>query len=50
MASIRYAKRIQDAIIPPIELVHKYLPKTFIVFKPKDIVSGDFYWIKEFER
>ena len=44
-ASIRYAKRIQDAILPPDELVRTYLPKTFVLFKPKDIVSGDFYWL-----
>ncbi len=47
MASIRYAKRIQDAILPPDEYVLKYLPKTFIFFKPKDIVSGDFYWLHD---
>jgi ligand-binding sensor domain-containing protein/serine phosphatase RsbU (regulator of sigma subunit) len=47
MASIRYAKRIQNAILPPDELVTKFLPKTFILFKPKDIVSGDFYWLHD---
>ena len=46
-ASIRYAKRIQDAILPPDEFVKKVLPNTFILFKPKDIVSGDFYWMEE---
>ncbi len=40
--SIRYAKRIQFAILPP-EIPFK---DTFILFKPKDIVSGDFYWIE----
>ncbi len=45
--SIRYAKRIQDAILPPDEFVRKYLPKTFILFKPRDIVSGDFYWLSD---
>lgn len=44
-ASIRYAKRIQDAILPPDDFVKKHLPNTFVLFKPKDIVSGDFYWI-----
>lgn len=44
-ASIRYAKRIQDAILPPDVFVRNYLPKTFILYKPKDIVSGDFYWL-----
>ncbi|MDI1353652.1 MAG: two-component regulator propeller domain-containing protein [bacterium] len=46
-ASIRYAKRIQDAILPPDDFVKKHLPNTFILFKPKDIVSGDFYWMEE---
>jgi len=38
--SIRYAKRIQNAILPPEET----FAQSFILFKPKDIVSGDFYW------
>jgi ligand-binding sensor domain-containing protein/serine phosphatase RsbU (regulator of sigma subunit) len=46
-ASIRYAKRIQDAILPPDDYVRKHLPHTFVLFKPKDIVSGDFYWLEE---
>lgn len=46
-ASIRYAKRIQDAILPPDDFVKKILPNTFILFKPKDIVSGDFYWMED---
>jgi ligand-binding sensor domain-containing protein/serine phosphatase RsbU (regulator of sigma subunit) len=41
--SIRYAKRLQDAILP----ADKIYPNTFVLFKPKDIVSGDFYWIME---
>ncbi len=45
--SIRYAKRIQEAILPPDELVKKYFPESFILYKPKDIVSGDFYWMEE---
>lgn len=45
-ASIRYAKRIQDAILPPDDFVKRTLPNTFILFKPKDIVSGDFYWME----
>jgi len=43
--SIRYAKRIQFAILPP----KSPFPETFILFKPKDIVSGDFYWFTEVE-
>jgi ligand-binding sensor domain-containing protein/serine phosphatase RsbU (regulator of sigma subunit) len=43
--SIRYAKVIQTAILPPDKLFDKLLPESFVLFKPKDIVSGDFYWI-----
>lgn len=43
-SSIQYAKRIQLAILPPLEQVFKYFPASFILYKPKDIVSGDFYW------
>ena len=43
--SIRYAKRIQEAILPPESYTKKILPKSFILYKPKDIVSGDFYWL-----
>lgn len=45
--SIRYAKRLQDAILPPQTVLDRLLPESFILFKPKDIVSGDFYWIFE---
>lgn len=45
--SIRYAKRIQEAILPPDALVKKLLPQSFILYKPKDIVSGDFYWVAQ---
>ena len=43
--SIRYAKRIQNAILPPDNFVKQLLPNSFILYKPKDIVSGDFYWM-----
>lgn len=43
--SIRYAKRIQNAILPPDSYVKQLLPNSFILYKPKDIVSGDFYWM-----
>ncbi|PLX01597.1 MAG: hypothetical protein C0594_12900, partial [Marinilabiliales bacterium] len=42
--SIKYAQRIQKAILPRIESVSKNFPEHFVLFKPKDIVSGDFYW------
>jgi serine phosphatase RsbU (regulator of sigma subunit)/streptogramin lyase len=43
-SSIQYAKRIQLAILPPLEQISRYFPEHFLVYKPKDIVSGDFYW------
>ncbi|GAB4132939.1 MAG: hypothetical protein Fur0041_04730 [Bacteroidia bacterium] len=45
--SIRYAKRIQESILPPDSQMKQLLPDSFIVYKPKDIVSGDFYWAEE---
>lgn len=42
--SIQYAKRIQQTILAHDEFLKKYLPEHFVLFKPKDIVSGDFYW------
>jgi ligand-binding sensor domain-containing protein/serine phosphatase RsbU (regulator of sigma subunit) len=46
-SSITYASKIQNAILPPIELIDILLPDNFIFNKPKDIVSGDFYWLAE---
>lgn len=46
-ASIRYAKRIQEAILPPDTLIKKLIPDSFVYYKPKDIVSGDFYWLEQ---
>lgn len=45
--SIIYAKRIQEALMPTMKQFKKILPESFILYKPKDIVSGDFYWINE---
>lgn len=45
-ASITYAKRIQSAILPSSKVVKKYLKESFILYKPKDIVAGDFYWME----
>ncbi len=45
--SINYAQRIQNAILPPIDTIKIAFPESFILFKPKDIVSGDFYWFYE---
>ena len=44
MDSIVYAQRIQKAILPNIEMIRESLQHFFILFKPRDIVSGDFYW------
>jgi len=44
--SIQYAKRIQNAILPPTKVVKEYLSESFIYYKPKDIVAGDFYWME----
>jgi serine phosphatase RsbU (regulator of sigma subunit) len=44
--SINYARRIQSAILPPDKLVKTYLNQSFILYKPKDIVAGDFYWME----
>jgi tetratricopeptide (TPR) repeat protein len=44
--SITYAKRLQDAILPPLSLIKQYLPQSFVLYKPKDIVAGDFYWME----
>jgi serine phosphatase RsbU (regulator of sigma subunit)/Tfp pilus assembly protein PilF len=48
--SINYAKRIQSAILPPTKLVKEYLKQSFILYKPKDIVAGDFYWLEPTEN
>jgi tetratricopeptide (TPR) repeat protein len=45
--SITYAKRLQDAILPHLEEITKELPESFILYKPKDIVAGDFYWMEK---
>jgi ligand-binding sensor domain-containing protein/serine phosphatase RsbU (regulator of sigma subunit) len=45
--SIHYAKRIQEAILPPDSLIKQLVPESFVFYKPKDIVSGDFYWIEQ---
>ena len=50
MASIQYAKKIQTAILPQEELRKEVLPNSFVFFQPKDVVSGDFYWISQKEN
>ncbi len=45
--SITYAQRIQQSLLPPLDLLEILLPKHFLVYMPKDIVSGDFFWAKK---
>ncbi len=45
--SINYAKRLQEAILPNNEFISKMFPNSFVLYKPKDIVSGDFYWFEK---
>jgi serine phosphatase RsbU (regulator of sigma subunit) len=45
--SIDYAQRIQTAVLPAQEYMDAIMPEYFVLFKPRDIVSGDFYWVKE---
>jgi len=46
-ASIVYAERIQNAVLPSEFFINNTLPDNFVVYIPRDIVSGDFYWIKQ---
>jgi serine phosphatase RsbU (regulator of sigma subunit) len=48
--SLNYAKRIQQAVLATDKFLAKYLPDNFVLFKPKDIVSGDFYWASKNEK
>jgi PAS domain-containing protein/serine phosphatase RsbU (regulator of sigma subunit) len=45
--SISYASRIQEAILPPKEQIDRLLPKHFVFYRPRDVVSGDFYWVEK---
>jgi len=47
IASIQYAQKIQAAVLPSQELFEDIFPDSFILYIPKDIISGDFYWIKQ---
>ncbi|MGZ3919407.1 MAG: tetratricopeptide repeat protein [Bacteroidia bacterium] len=47
--SITYAKRLQQAILPSKEEITKHFPESFLLYKPKDIVAGDFYWMENIE-
>lgn len=47
--SINYAERIQSSILPETSVIKQHLPNSFILFKPRDVVSGDFYWFNTLE-
>jgi serine phosphatase RsbU (regulator of sigma subunit) len=47
--SIKYAERIQGAILPPTNFWNSILPNSFVLYQPKDVLSGDFYWVAETE-
>lgn len=44
--SINYAKRLQEALLPPEKMIRELLPDSFVLYLPKDIVAGDFYWME----
>jgi len=48
--SIAYAKRIQNAILPPQKMVKQHLNNSFVLYLPKDVVAGDFYWMQKMEE
>lgn len=45
--SIKYAQKIQSAVLPSPPYIRKILGEYYVIFKPKDIISGDFYWVRE---
>lgn len=47
--SIRYAKRLQESILPLDQRIRELLPGSFVLYRPKDIVSGDFYWVEQID-
>ncbi len=49
LSSIRYGERIQNAILPLTEKIRSSIPQHFILYKPRDIVSGDFYWFNQID-
>lgn len=48
--SIQYARNIQRAMLPPIDILKNFFNETLVYYKPRDIVSGDFYWVEKFEN
>jgi serine phosphatase RsbU (regulator of sigma subunit) len=50
LESITYAKRLQEAILPPVSILQENTKEHFILYQPKDIVAGDFYWAEKIEN
>ena len=50
LGSINYAKRIQNSILIPEDDIKHIIPKSFVFYEPRDIVSGDLYWIKRLDQ
>ncbi len=48
--SISYAERIQRSTLPPLSTIQKVFPEAFVMYKPKDIIGGDFYWFESVRR
>lgn len=48
--SINYAQKVQLATLPPLAFIRQTIPKTFVLYKPKDIVAGDFYWFEKVDE
>lgn len=48
--SISYAERIQRSTLPPLSTIQKMFPEAFVMYKPKDIIGGDFYWFESVRR
>jgi serine phosphatase RsbU (regulator of sigma subunit)/Tfp pilus assembly protein PilF len=50
LESINYSKKIQESLLPSVQRMQQSVPGLFVFYKPKDIVSGDFYYFKEYEN
>jgi serine phosphatase RsbU (regulator of sigma subunit) len=50
MDSIHYSKRLQNAILPTADFVRDLFPESFVLYLPKDIISGDFYWFHQHDN
>jgi serine phosphatase RsbU (regulator of sigma subunit) len=50
ISSIQYAQRIQESVLPDVNKLKKYFSGSFVLYKPRDYVSGDFYWIAKQEN